>query len=410
MTNMKGYLEFVSSQGIHDYKLEYYQSWVLNFASYCKDFGVDPWHAGSLTKYCECLSTRCEKWQVEQANQAIKFYIHWRNSNNHQAVESLTYNKSLYEKRIKETIRVLRIQNKAISTEQSYLKYIKKFYNFHNKDNFSSNDIVFFISHIVVEDRLSKSSQNSALNALVFFFKYILKQEIGDLSQSLRSTRKQNLPVFFTKEEIQKIFSHLEGTALLMAEVIYGGGLRHSEAYRLRVKDVDFSTNQLRILAAKGDKDRLSIISDKTANKLKMHLEGVRKIFDADRESNLPGVHLPNALDKKYPNAGKEWNWFWVFPSQNISLDPRSGLYRRHHIEKYFMNRELKKAMQAAGIQKNAKVHSLRHSFATHLLENGYDIRTLQALLGHTDIRTTEIYTHTMKINKNNVRSPMDDI
>ena len=410
MTNMKGYLSFVSSQGIPDKHLKYYQSWVLNFAEYCKDNGVDPWNSQSLINYIDRISVKYETWQVDQAKQAIKYYIYWRNSVHFNKDLKNTFNSDLFEKRIQETIRVLRIQNKSYNTEKSYLKYIKSFYRLHKKDSFNSNDIVYYISQIVVEEGLSKSTQNSALNALVFFFKYVLNQEIGDLSQTLRASRKQNLPVFYTKEEIKEIFSHMEGMALLMAEVVYGGGLRHSEAYRLRVKDLDFARNQIRILAAKGDNDRLTIMSEATAEKLKMHLEEIRSLFEADRSTNLAGVYLPNALERKYPNAGKEWNWFWVFPSLNISLDRRANKLRRHHVEKHFLGRALKKAMNTAGVHKASKVHSLRHSFATHVLENGYDIRTLQTLLGHADIRTTEIYTHTMKINKNNVRSPLDDL
>lgn len=408
MSKMSSFYKFLESQNVHSNKVKYYQSWVENYSTFCKDSSLDPWGAESLKKYQFYLSKYYEEWQMTQASEAIKMYIYWRKKND----ESCPTKENTHEidDLLREMKRIMRLQGKSYNTEQSYTNVIKSFHKYTRKMEYTDYDIVNYISHLVVDNKVSKSTQNSALNALVYFFKHVLEQEVGDLSQSLRSVRKQTIPVFFTKDEIKELFFHLEGNALLMAQLIYGGGLRHSEAYRLRIQDVDFSTNQLRILAAKGDKDRLSIISDKTANKLKLHLEGVRKIFDADRESNLPGVHLPNALDKKYPNAGKEWNWFWVFPSQSISLDPRSGLYRRHHIEKYFMNRELKKAMQAAGIQKNAKVHSLRHSFATHLLENGYDIRTLQALLGHADIRTTEIYTHTMKINKNNVRSPMDDI
>lgn len=409
MSKMSLFKKFLEDQRVKTNQLTYYESWVNNFSKFCIDQNHDPYDPQSLKIYRIYNEKSYEDWQVDQAEQAVKYYLHWRTLQEKDSQPLSPNNKQLNSYLI-EARRVMRVQNKSIATEKSYIGYIKKFFNFCQKDSFNDSDIIQFISHLVVTDRVSKSTQNSALNALVFFYKYILEIEIGDLSQILRSTQKVRIPVFYTKDEIKDIFYHLEGTALLMAQVIYGGGLRHSEAYRLRVQDIDFGTNQLRILGAKGDKDRLTVLPVSIIDKLKVHLDNTRLLFESDRNANIAGVHLPNALDKKYPNAGKEWNWFWVFPSQSISIDPRSGLYRRHHIEKYFMNKELKKAMQAAGIQKNAKVHSLRHSFATHLLENGYDIRTLQALLGHADIRTTEIYTHTMKINKNNVRSPMDDI
>jgi integron integrase len=408
MSKMAEFLSFLSLQRIRDNKLKYYESWVVNFSKYCQDFGRDPWGPESLNLYKTTLESKVETWQVEQALDAVKLYLHWRRSLN--PADDAAFNKNKINFYQNETRRVLRLQGKAYNTERSYLYYINSFIDYHKKDTFESQDIVDYLSHIVVVNKVSKSTQNSALNALVFFYKHVLQIEVGDLSQSLRSVKKQRLPVFYSKEEIKLIFSHLDGTALLMAKIIYGGGLRHSEAYRLRIKDIDFGTNQLRILGAKGDKDRLTVLPGNLVEPLQNHLGETKRLFETDRASGLAGVYLPNALDKKYPNAGKEWNWFWVFPSKNISLDPRSGLHRRHHIEKYFLSNALKATFQKAQITKACKVHSLRHSFATHLLENGYDIRTLQTILGHNDIRTTEIYTHTMKLNKNNVRSPLEDL
>ena len=410
MSKMSLFIKYLQSQRVKENQLKYYESWVVHFSKFCIEHNHDPYSPQSLKTYSTYNEKRYEPWQVDQAEQAVKYYLHWKNMQNLDSRNEIVQNKQTLANYILETTRVLRIQGKAYSTEKSYITYIKQFFEFTKKDTFTDQDIVQFISNIVVEGNVSKATQNSALNALVFFFKYVLNQEVGDLSQSLRSARKPNIPIFYTKDEIKAIFSHLDGLALLMAQVIYGGGLRHSEAYRLRIKDIDFGTNQLRILGAKGDKDRLTVIPERIIDKLKEHLNAVRLLYEKDRNKDLAGVHLPNALEKKYQNAGKEWNWFWVFPSLSISLDKRTDTFRRHHIEKHFLGRALKKAMISAEIQKVAKVHSLRHSFATHLLENGYDIRTLQTILGHVDIRTTEIYTHTMKLNKNNVRSPMDDL
>ena len=409
MSKMSLFLEFLESQRVKKHKLPFYESWVIHFSKFCSDQGLDPYSPESLSTYKIKNEKLYESWQVEQAEEAVKYYLHWR-SLNHKASKAEYRDNQQLDHYFKETKRILRLQGKSLATEKSYLGTIKRFFEYSQKNEFSDDDIVQFISHLVVKNKVSKSTQNAALNALVFFYKYVLDIEIGDLSQILRSSQKVRLPVFYTRNEIKKIFSEMEGTALLMAQVIYGGGLRHSEAYRLRVKDIDFETSQLRILAAKGDKDRLTVLPISLIDRLKAHLEEVRLLYEIDRNSGLEGVFLPDLLSKKYPNASKEWNWFWVFPSKNISLDPRSGVHRRHHIEKHFLNNALRQAMAKAKINKTSKVHSLRHSFATHLLENGYDIRTLQTILGHTDIRTTEIYTHTMKVNKNNVRSPMDEL
>ena len=409
MSQMALFYKFLESQGVKFSKLKFYESWVVQYSKFCKDYDKDPYCPQSLKDYRVNNEMRLESWQVDQAEEAIKFFLHWRRQ---QSSEIAPYkvDSQLLQAYLKEAQRVMRVQGKALTTERSYMTFIKQFFTFCKKEEFTCEDVVNYVSHIVVENKVSKSTQNSALNALVFFFKYVLKEKLGDLSQILRSTRKERIPIFYTKEEIKAIFANMEGTALLMAQVIYGGGLRHSEAYRLRVQDVDFSTNQLRIIAAKGDKDRLTIIPETLVPKLRKQLEKVKFLFERDRAAGLPGVHLPNSLEKKYPNAGKEWKWFWIFPSRNISLDPRSGLHRRHHIEKHFLNSKLKAATAKAGVNKACKVHSLRHSFATHVLESGYDIRILQTLLGHADIRTTEVYTHTMKLNKNNVRSPFDDL
>jgi integron integrase len=410
MGTMAEYFQFLTKQGVLEKRLGHYKSWVEKFSTFCKKEDCDPYAPESLNSYKITLEKSVETWQVNQALAAIKYYLHWRRTDKKTEEVVVEYSPECLMKYIEETVRIIRVQGKAYSTETAYLLHIKSFFNYHKKDAFTNEDIVQYVSHIVIDNNVSKSTQNLALNAIVFFFKYVLQQEVGDLTQTLRTATKQYIPVFFTKAEMGRLMKHFQGVGQIMAQVIYGGGLRHSEAYRLRVQDVDFGTNQLRILGAKGDKDRLTLLSGKTAKALKKHLNEVRNIFDEDRKSDLGGVYLPNNLEGKYPSAGKDWRWFWVFPSTNISTDPRADKKRRHHIEKHFMNNELKAAMKKAKIYKHANVHSLRHSFATHLLEGGYDIRTLQSLLGHNDLNTTQIYTHTMKINRNNVRSPMDDI
>ena len=380
------------------------------YGKFCKGKAIDPYDAKSTAVYQISLEKSVETWQVEQALSAIKYYLHWRRRDMKALEQRNNPSNDQRAEYLEEAVRIMRLQGKAFKTEKTYLQHIKAFMTFHNKQQFCDTDIVDYVSHVVVEKGVSKSTQNIVLNALVFFFRYVLEQEVGDLGQSLRAVKKDYIPVFFTRKEFDSIYENLDGTAQMMAEVIYGGGLRHSEAYRLRIQDVDFSRNQLRIIAAKGDKDRLTLLSDYTAERLKIYFKEIKKLYEEDRKNGLAGVYMPDQLAIKYPSGGKEWQWFWVFPSKNISVDPRAGVERRHHIEKNFLNKALKAAMKRAGIEKRANVHSLRHSFATHLLERGQDIRTVQGLLGHNDVKTTEIYTHTLKINKSNVRSPMDDL
>lgn len=410
MGKMNEYLGFLVKQGILEKHTQHYKSWVERYAKFCKEKAIDPYDVKSTSDYKISLEKSVETWQVEQALSAIKYYLHWRRKDIKASEKQNIPNDDQLEDYLDEAVKIMRLQGKAYKTEKSYLQHIKAFMVFHGKSQFCDTDIVDYVSHVVVEKGVSKSTQNIVLNALVFFFRYVLEQEVGDLGQSLRAVKKDYIPVFFTHKEFNSIYNNLDGVAQLMAEVIYGGGLRHSEAYRLRIQDVDFSTKQLRIIGAKGDKDRLTLLSDHTAERLKVHFREVKELYEEDRKNDLAGVYMPNQLAIKYPNADKKWQWFWVFPSKNISVDPRAGVKRRHHIEKSFLNKALKAAMKKAGIEKKANVHSLRHSFATHLLEKGQDIRTVQGLLGHSDVKTTEIYTHTLKINKNNVRSPMDDL
>jgi integron integrase len=234
-----------------------------------------------------------------------------------------------------------------------------------------------------------------------------LDKEIGAIAGAIRASEKRRLPVVLTKREIDSLLDQLDGINGLMARVIYGGGLRIHECLQLRVKDIDFERSSVTI-RGKGDKDRITILPETLKPDLRLHLENVRNLYEKDRESELPGVQMPGALDRKYPNAGKEWIWYWVFPSKSISVDPRSQIIRRHHVHPNNLQKHIKKAAGKAGIAKRVTVHTLRHSFATHLLENGYDIRTIQELLGHAKLQTTMIYTHVANKKRLGVKSPLD--
>jgi integron integrase len=264
------------------------------------------------------------------------------------------------------------------------------------------------MTHLAVERKVSASTQNQAFNAILFLFRHTLDKDIDNIAEAVRAKRTRRLPVVLTRSEIDRLFQKMRGTNLLMARTIYGCGLRLAESLNLRIKDIDFEREAVTIRSGKGDKDRETVLPSSLMQDLKDHMEQVRKIFEKDREMKANGVMIPGALERKYPNAGKEWGWYWVFPSLKESVDPRTGIQRRHHIYPDNLRRAIKTAVKKAGISKRINVHTLRHSFATHLLEKGYDIRTIQDLLGHADLRTTMIYTHVMSKNRHGIISPLD--
>jgi integron integrase len=276
-------------------------------------------------------------------------------------------------------------------------------------EKLSGDDVRNFLSYLAAERKVSASTQSQALNAILFLFRYCLHKDLGELD-TVRATKRRRLPVVFTVKELAAVFEHLTGTALLMARLTYGCGLRLTECLGLRVQDIDMERGIVTIRSGKGDKDRTTVFPDKLKKDVISHLKGVRLLYELDRSKDVPGVYLPNALERKFPQAGKEWNWFWVFPAPTVSVDPQTLIVRRHHQHPSVFQKTFKAAVRKAHIVKNATVHTLRHSFATHLLENGYDIRTIQRLLGHNDIRTTMIYTHVTNKNFLGVQSPLDQM
>jgi integron integrase len=306
---------------------------------------------------------------------------------------------------------MLRLKQRSYRTEQTYIKWLRSFYVYvkpASPAELSDFHIKNFLSHLAADRHVAKSTQNQAFNAILFFFRHVLEKEVGSIQGAVRAKRGQRLPTVLTKAEVMRLIGNLEGACSLMVRTIYGSGLRLNECTRLRVKDLDFDRGTITVRAGKGDKDRQTLLPDNVARELKSHLEQVGRIYEADRNADVAGVHLPGALEKKYPNASKQWVWFWVFPSDRLSADPRTNLIRRHHVSPDLIQRAIKKAAEAAQIPKRVSTHTLRHSFATHLLEDGYDIRTIQMLLGHSDLQTTMIYTHVAKKNVLGVRSPLD--
>ena len=263
---------------------------------------------------------------------------------------------------------------------------------------------------MATESHVSASTQNQALNAILFLYRQVLHKEIGYVDGVIRATRPRRLPVVLTKEEVKKILGSLSGAPWLMAMLLYGAGVRVMECCRVRVKDIDFSLNQIVVRAGKGDKDRYTMLPTAIKPPLLRYLQAAKGQHNRDLEKRLGRVALPNALEKKYPNAGKEWGWQWVFPATSHFTDRVTGEKRRHHLHESVLQRAFKEARLGAGISEPASCHTLRHSFATHLLEDGYDIRTVQELLGHKDVSTTMIYTHVLNRGGKGVHSPVDQL
>jgi integron integrase len=272
----------------------------------------------------------------------------------------------------------------------------------------AEEEVTGFLTHLARDRHVAPSTQNQALSALLFLYNEVLKHEIGWLDKVERARKPAKLPVVLSRAEVKRVFAHLHGTPKLMAGLLYGSGLRLMECVRLRVKDIDFELAQITVRDAKGGKDRITMLPLNLAEPLQRHLRRTKAQHEQDLEDGFGRVNLPFAIGRKFPNAAREWAWQYFFPSSRLSIDPRSGKRQRHHIAEGILQSALKRAVDAAGIVKRANCHSLRHSFATHLLTRGYDIRTVQELLGHKDVSTTMIYTHVLNRPGVGVKSPLD--
>jgi integron integrase len=306
---------------------------------------------------------------------------------------------------------LIRTMHYSIRTEQAYVDWIRRFILFHKKRHpreMGKKEIEEFLSHLAVDRRVAASTQSQAKAALLFLFQRVLQMEVDWLKDVIAAKQPQRLPTVLTIEEVQALLSYLQGEVWLVASLLYGSGLRLMEACRLRVLDVDFSTQQLIVRNGKGAKDRTTMLPQSLMAPLRAHLDLVQHQHERDCANGGGDVYLPFALDRKYPNAPREWKWQYIFPAGEPSTDPRSGAFRRHHIDEQRIQRAVKQAAFDAGINKRVTPHTLRHSFATHLLQAGYDIRTVQELLGHKDVRTTMIYTHVLNRGGRAVISPLD--
>jgi len=328
--------------------------------------------------------------------------------------ESVLYKRVFkkYPDHIRAFIAQIRVRQYSIRTERAYLGWFLRYISFYSMEdpaNLSEEHIARYLEHLVVNRKVAGSTQGQALNGLIFFYKQVLQREMNERIEFPHSKKPRRLPVVLTRNEIKQLFSHLNNpTQRLMANLLYGCGMRLMECVRLRVLDVDFGYQQIMIREAKGKKDRVVPIPQKLIQDLKQQIETVKERHTEDLEQGFGKVYIPGALARKYPNAEKEFRWQYVFQSSTIATDPRSGILRRHHVHENGLQKHIKKAAEQAGITKKVNCHALRHSFATHLLESGYDIRTVQELLGHADVSTTMIYTHVLNKPGVSVISPFD--
>lgn len=307
----------------------------------------------------------------------------------------------------------IRLKHYSIRTEQTYIYWIKYYIRFNgltHPKQLDESHIKQFLCFLAIEKNVAPATQNLALNSILFLYRYVLNQELEKITEFSRAKKQQKLPVVLNQQEIQRLLSHLDGSYWLAACLLYGSGLRLMECIRLRIMHIDFDNKAIQIIDGKGRKDRIVTLSDELIIPIKRHMQAVKNTHEKDKHDGFGEVYLPHALNRKYKAAARQWHWQYLFPAYRRSLDPRSNKTRRHHLNESALQKQVKNAIRRAGINKPASCHSLRHSFATHLLERGMDIRTIQEQLGHTDIRTTQIYTHVLNRGGNAVLSPLGSI
>jgi integron integrase len=403
---------------VQEKNVSFYALWASKFFNFTRKKQIDSskYHETTVIEFIEALKSdpNMSDWQIRQAGDAIRlYYFHFLGfkPNNLSVEKSNDFASEL----LKESKRIIRLKHYSYSTERTYLQWIGRFLEYAAKigkkaaaTSLETDDCQNFLSHLALKEKVAASTQNQAFNAILFLFRNVLCKDIGDLRKTVRAKRGQRLPVVFSVEEVKQLLACLDGRELLIAELLYGSGLRLMELARLRVKDVDFDLSTLTIRSGKGDKDRTTILPFAVKEQLKKHLSDVKSMHNSDLARGHGEVHLPDALGRKYPKAGKEWEWQYVFPANNLSIDPRSGKVARHHISDNTIQMMIKKAIKKAEIPKHASVHTLRHSFATHLLMNGVNIREVQELLGHKNLETTMIYTHVLRDMSHAPKSPLD--
>ena len=440
------YINVLLKNGIPEKKFKWYVNWITQFTRFMNLKPLEQCTAKDVNCFLNKLrEENREAWQVEQATNALRFMyrdflrISWALMKSESAYEnkraisdelqscqfsqSQPYNtvfrddvltkeiESKYKELFNRLRAEIRTRHYSLSTEKTYAQWLRRFLYFHVKKpfkNLHAAEIKGYLEYLAVERKVSSSTQNQALNAIVFFFKQVMKKEVGDIGTFTRARQRKRVPVVLVREEVDRLLNALSGVHALMAGLLYGSGLRLMECARLRVKDVDFAQNQIVVRDGKGNKDRITILPKRYHEPLQDQLSHVKKVYEEDVAKGFGEASFLPSLERKYPNAPREWIWQYVFPSTGLSMDPRSGKIRRHHLHETVLQRAVKKAAYKVGINKRVTTHTFRHSFATHLLQNRYDIRTVQELLGHADVSTTMIYTHVLNQPGLAIISPID--
>lgn len=397
-------------------KTSFFAYWVQRYLSFARrqKASTDDYEEHSVTSFLEELRTdpRIKDWQPRQAEDALRlYYFHYLGKARPEAGGPAIADTS---GALGALSRLIRLKHYSYSTERTYIQWADRFFDYVMESNnkaladLSSEDIKNFLTHLAIKQRVSSSTQNQAFNAVLFLFRNVLCKEVDNLDTTVRAKRGPKLPVVLSVDEIKRLLEQMSGLSRLMAEILYGAGLRLMELARLRVQDIDFDMNTIFVRGGKGDKDRATMLPLQVKDRLAEHLKKVKRLHEKDLAAGYGAVFLPDALERKYPNAPKEWGWQYVFPSSTLSVDPRAGVVRRYHISDTAVQSAVKNAVRKAGIAKHATVHTLRHSFATHLLMNGVNIREVQNLLGHKNVETTMIYTHVVRDISKAPKSPLD--
>jgi len=418
--DLQPFEDYIRKRNLVDARyLSFYLSWVMRFlrSEFDREHLVE---RDLLHCFSDQLArdTSLQDWQRRQAMKAVELYLNvfLREQKNGQKSESPRSNVNESDPSAEEALQrmkdLLKLRHYSSRTLQTYTEWVQRYFKYAKiqKLDWREPDAVrSYLSHLAIQQRVASSTQNQAFNSVLFLFREALKTDLPELN-AVRAKRGPKLPVVLTPEEVQQVLACAEGTTRLMLRLTYGGGLRVSETVRLRVQDLDFGNQNLMIRSGKGDKDRATILPESLVADLKAHLQRVRILHEEDLKKGFGSVWLPGALARKYPNAPGEWKWQYAFPARNLSVDPESGKTRRHHVSEKALQDALHKASAIADLPKRATVHTLRHSFATHLLMQGVNIREVQELLGHQSVETTMIYTHVVRTMSTRPKSPLDTL
>ncbi len=415
------YKEFLRNNKLtKDRHIQYYARWVKWFAQYCRnDRRRLTWT--NVTAYVQTVSKKLEEWQIRQVDDALTIYmgsylpqIHGIDISETTARYQIPTENGArsWETVVQGIVDAVRLRQYARQTEKTYVNWVRQFASYLNHRapiTVTPLDVRNFLTHLTTHRKVATSTQNQAFNALLFLFRYVFIKDLSDLGHIPRPKREPKIPTVLTIEEVKRLFSHMQGTCKLMAELAYGAGLRRKECAELRIKDIDFDHNTVIIQEGKGDRSRTTLLPDRLRDRLGGQVERVTKLHRQDLAAGYGAVQLPHALAIKYPSAPKELAWQWLWSADHISYDSREDFKGRFHIFADTLGSQVREAAVASGIPKKVGVHALRHSFATHLLESGTDLRTIQELLGHKNIETTMIYTHVAKSRYGGMSSPLDN-